>query len=38
MDQGGKPRTTTTGELIFGDTFQQGVFSRDFGTKHCGFA
>jgi len=26
-------RTTATGELIFGDTFQQGVYSATFGTN-----
>ena len=30
-------RTTTTGELIFGDTFQQGVYSATFGTNALRF-
>ncbi|MEC8988967.1 MAG: hypothetical protein VYB66_06970, partial [Verrucomicrobiota bacterium] len=30
-------RTTTTGELIFGDTFQQGVYSATFGTNALQF-
>ena len=30
-------RTTATGELIFGDTFQQGVYSATFGTNALRF-